>query len=172
MGTSTHNVLRGENLSIIAKDNSVDIDELAKENGIKKSSILSIGQKLKIPEKKIRVTPDAVPNTDGVCYGPICIKDDYFSSTPLDGVIAYGMRLVPNLYDDLLSSLRAISANERTIKSTKISVTKNDKPASYNTKVAKGKGSKGTAKIEEVKNGMRNLLNKKTARRISKTPPA
>ena len=160
MEPQTHTVLRGDNLSIISKEYSVDINDLAKENGIEKNSILSIDQKLKIPEKRVRVTSDAVPNTDGICSGKICTKDDFFSSAPINDLIAFGARIVPNLYDDLLSSLRAIAANERMIKSDKVSVTKNDKPANYDTKVAKKKGSKGTSKFEVVKNDMREKLGK------------
>ena len=152
MSTQTHTVLRGENLSIIAKNCSVDMNDLAKENHIEQSSILKIGQALKIPEKKTRVTADAVPNTAGVCTGPACIKDDSFLSHPVDNMIAFGGRLVPDFSDDLLSLLRAVEANERLLMTIKSALTKNDKPASHVTKVAKTKGSKDkVVKIEVVK---------------------
>ena len=40
MEPQTHKVLRGENLSIIAKEFSVDVNDLAKENGIEKNKFL------------------------------------------------------------------------------------------------------------------------------------
>lgn len=152
MATQTHTVLRGENLSIIAKNCSVDMNDLAKENHIEKSSVLKIGQALKIPEKKIRVTTDAVPNTAGVCTGPAYIKEDSFFSHPVDNMIAFGGRLVPDFSDDLLSLLRAVEANERLLMTIKSALTKNEQPVSHDKKLAKTKGSKDkTVKIDVVK---------------------
>ena len=160
MTAQTHTVLRGENLSIIAKNYSVDIDELTKENGIEKNGILSVKQKLKIPEKKIRVTPDAKPSTSAECSVFGCVVDDFFSSASKENVVAVGKRLVPDWLDEMLSKLRATDANENMQQKEKSSLTKDNKPANHTPKVAKKKGSKGTSKIEEVKNGMRNLLGK------------
>jgi N-acetyl-anhydromuramyl-L-alanine amidase AmpD len=50
-------VQRGETLSSVARDFSVGIPELAERNGLKPSSHLTAGQKLKIPSARSTATP-------------------------------------------------------------------------------------------------------------------
>jgi len=158
MATQTHKVLRGESLSIIAKNNSVDISELAKENALTLESRLSVGLELKMPDKKIRVKAEAKPDPAEENSTPNWLKDFFVAETTPDKDIAIGKRLVPDWVDELLGKLRATEANERVLQKANVDIKKTGTPASYSRKIDKTKHSKKTSKIEEVKKQMKESL--------------
>lgn len=158
MATQTHKVLRGESLSIIAKNNSVDINELAKENALTLESRLSVGQVLKIPDKKIRVKAEAKPDPADENSISKWFMNFFVADTTPDKDIAVGKRLVPDWADELLGKLRATEANERVLQKDNLVIKKTGTPASYSKKIDKTKHSKKTSKIEEVKKQMKDSL--------------
>lgn len=151
MTPQTYKVRRGDNLSIIAKNFSVDVNELAKENNITLESHIKPEQELKLPEKKIRVKVDAVPDKADENVILKWIKDNFLAETSLDNAIAIGKRLVPDWSDEFLGQLRAIAANERVQQTNKVAIKGTDKPASYQVKPHKKQNSKTTNNIEVVK---------------------
>ena len=151
MTSQTYKVRRGDNLSIIAKNFSVDVNELAKENNITLESRIKPQQELKIPEKKIRVKADAVPDKADENVMLKWIKDNFLAETSLDNAIAIGKRLVPDWSEALLGQLRATAANERAHQTDKVKIKPTVKPAIYITKIDKTKNSKKSSTIGEVK---------------------
>lgn len=158
MATQTHKVLRGESLSVVAKNYSVDINELAKENNIAVDSLLRVKQELKIPEKKVRVTAEAKPDKAEANTNATWYKDFFVADTTPDKAIAIGKRLVPDWVDELLGKLRATEANERVHQTDKVKIKPTDKPVSFKPKIDKTKNSKKKSTIGEVRKQLQDTL--------------
>ena len=158
MATKTHKVLRGESLSVVAKNYSVDINELAKENKIAVDSRLRIKQELKIPDKKIRVTAEAKPDQAEENIISKWYKDFFVADTTPDKDIAIAKRLVPDWVDELLGKLRATEANERVQQTTKVKIKPTVTPVIFNNKIDKTKSSKKSSKMGEVKKQLQDTL--------------
>lgn len=158
MPPKTYKVRRGDNLSIIAKNFSVDVNELAKENNISLESLFKPQQELKIPEKKIRVKTDAVPDKADENVIMKWIKDNFLAETSQDNAIAIGKRLVPDWSEAFLGQLRATAANERAHQTDKVAIKPTVAPVIFKNKIDKTKSSKKSSKIGEVKKQLQDTL--------------
>jgi hypothetical protein len=146
MEPQTHTVRRGENLSIIAKEFSIDVNELAKENGIEKNSILKQNQTLQIPVKKVRATAAAEPDKSDAGGGIFKWVEKVFHPDE----DTQGQRLQHDFLTEILGKLRATCANERVHQTEKIAIDKDAKPASYTQKPSKTKASTTKQQRAEV----------------------
>jgi len=159
MTTQTHSVRRGETLSSIAKQYSVDVNTLVQANSIKNINHLSVNQILVIPALRTRHPPDAPlskPNTK-----PELGKDiEHDITEALNYAIVSGKRIVTEWLEELLQRLRTQEANESVQQENQVPVTPQSHPPRHQPEPPRKKHSRDKDKLNNVKNKLKEQLGK------------
>ena len=156
---TTHTVRRGETLSSISKTYSVDMDALARANGIANNNRISVNTTLTIPPMRNRHVADAKQSRSATKSGHIkTIESDI--SEALEGAWANGKRIATEWIEELLQRLRTQEANESVQQTEKVLLTKQVKAATHRKEPAKKKGSLSKKRFNEVKEKLKEQLGK------------
>ena len=156
---ATHTVRRGETLSSIAKTYSVDMNALANENHISDINRLSVNTTLTIPKMRNRNAADAtLPKKNKTPSHAKTTERDI--SEVLEGALASGKRIAIEWIDELLQRLRTQEANESVQQKEKVTLTKQEKPATHKKEPAQKKGSRSKKMFDDVKEKLKEQLGK------------
>lgn len=156
---TTHTIRRGETLSSIAKTYSVDMDALAKANGIANVNRISVNQSLTVPPLRNTHVPDAkLPKRSAKPEAAKTIESDI--SEALEEAWASGKRITTEWIEGLLQRLRTQEANESVQQEEKVPLTKRVKAASLQQEPAKKKGSRSKKTLNDVKEKLKEKLGK------------
>ena len=159
MTTQTHRVRRGETLSSIAKQYSVEVNALAKANSIKNVNYLSLNQVLIIPALRTRHPPDVpLPKPNAKNESTKGIEHDITES--LDEAVARGKRIATEWLEELLQRLRTQESNESVQQENQVPVTPQLQPPRHHHESPRKKHSRGKDTLNDVKAKLKGQLGK------------
>ena len=155
-----HTVQRGETLTSIATRYSVDVQELQAKNNISNPKHLQQGQRLTIPSTRI-------PRTSAAKSTPSSSKDNDRATSASgsrskvqDGTSLKLDWISFQWLEELLQKLRSKEADEHVQKTEKTELTPQDKDKKATREPARKTSSKGSQKVTEVKQKIKEALNK------------
>jgi hypothetical protein len=155
-----HTVQRGETLTSIAARYSVDVQELQTKNNILNPKYLQQGQRLIIPSSRKSRTSSAKSEPIGSKNKSGAASASGRQNKEQDGAILKFDWISFQWLEELLQKLRSHEADEHVQKTEKTELTPQEKGKKVNQEPARKTSSKGSQKVTEVKQKIKETLNK------------
>lgn len=155
-----HTVQKGETLTSIAIRYSVDVRDLKTKNNISNPKQLQQGQRLTIPPTRIPKTSSAKSTPSGSKNKNRAASAEGSQNNEQDGISLKLNWISFQWLEELLQKLRSHEADEHVQKTEKIELKPQEKGKKINQEPAKKAFSKGSQKVAEVKQKIKETLSK------------